>query len=768
MPTPLKPVPPSLPTVSQVPEELRLLKRWVGWRATYDESKGKWRKPPHSPVTGEGIGATEKYLVDFLTFEEALTGVEKFKLDGVGFVFVDGDGYVGIDFDDCITEGSIHPEVITWLRWFPSYQEISPSGTGVHAIVKGKVAKALTATPLPKGGESKVEIYNRGRYFTFTGQHVGSSPFVMGDSQTGIEKLLVALGTAATAVSEKEPERAMSRLTARQIQKTNLEGLRNAQQGEGNAQLNSASFFAARAFTAGVLEQTETELKAELLNIVTKEWSSPHPEHGARETIESGWTSGLASPLVVREDEWPQVTEVLEELNKDFAVVEDLGSRCQVIWEDVNPAFTKGKNKVLGHQSFYDFKNRYINVMIEVGVKTTRNPETGAVNESPKFKDKGSVWLEHRNRRQYKQVVFAPNEKKPDNILNLWQGFAFEPKKGDCSLYLDHLRDNICQKESITYDYLIKWMAHAVRHPNEVGHVAIVIQGLKGVGKNVAAEGFANLWGPHAMMVSDQGRLTRNFNSHLRDKCVLVADEAFFAGDRRHESTLKTLITSPTITIEAKGVDVTTVPNLLHIIILGNDSWLVPAGTDERRFLALNCGSEKKEDHKYFQAIEQQLENGGYAALLHYLLHEVDMNGFNVRQAPHTDELRRQIVESLRDVEAAWYECLYNGTIPGRFQKDGTILMRTSDFLTWAGNVKGRHWSLKAQHVGHLLGDNPKGKQKGMGFDRQRNLARDDRSRYWTIPKLEEARKLWDKLRVTLPWPADDGEWDTIEDGPNS
>lgn len=165
-----RPVPPSLPTAAQVPPELLSLRRWCGWRAIWDESKEKWRKPPCSPVTGERVGPVSKNAEHFLPFEEALAGAKRHQLDGVGFVFLREDGFLGIDFDDCRTkEGVIHPEVLTWLRWLPTYKEISPSGTGVHVIGRGKLARALNATPLSKDSGVSVELYAWDRYFTFTG-----------------------------------------------------------------------------------------------------------------------------------------------------------------------------------------------------------------------------------------------------------------------------------------------------------------------------------------------------------------------------------------------------------------------------------------------------------------------------------------------------------------------------------------------------------------------------------------------------------------------
>lgn len=750
-----RPVPPSLPTADNVPAELRHLKRWVGWRAQWDESKKKWKKPPHSPVTGKGIGAVEKYIDHWLTFDEAIDGVHKHGLDGVGFVFKDGDGYVGIDFDDCrTTDGTLDPAAAAWLRWFPTYTEISPSGTGIHLICKGKLSKALTATPLVLNGSAKVEMYSKDRYFTFTGH--SEKNLNPSDCQDSIQKLLSAVigGDPKAFEEEDDGVHPMHKRTAVRMHSENLEALRNAAQGEGNALLNTAAFFGGRAFAAGALEGTAEEIQKVILDIVLKEWKSPHPEHGARMTVESGWRSGTEQPLLIGEDNFPEVESMLKEFEHLF-LIKNYGGKARVAYEELN-RLVKGLSYLLMTQPVGDWRIGYQDEMITTGLKD---------DGQPRIEDKATAWLKNRNKRKYDKVVFEPNVKTPAHIYNLWRGFAFVPKKGDCSLYLAHVRENICDNDPIKYRYCIGWMAYAVRHPDEPGHVAIVVQGLKGVGKNVFAERFADLWGQHQLVVSDQSRITNNFNAHLRDKCVLIADEAFFAGDRKHEGNLKGLVTGNTIQIEPKGVDSVTVPNLLHIIILGNEDWLVPATEDERRYFAIRCSAAHRGKKPYFKAIQDQLDNGGYEALLHHLLYEVDLTDFEVREAPHTRELIAQMAQSLRNVEAAWFECLHLGNLPGRLESDGTARMRSIDFFNWAASQKGRFWNdLRVQALSSLFGKTGKDKKKGMGFSSVQGTRQGDRSRYWIIPKLSECREIWSERRFNGEWSEETECWSSILD----
>lgn len=749
-----RPAPPPFPSADSVPSELRPLKRWIGWKGVWDDSKKKWRKPPHSSITGEAIGATEKWAEHWVTFDEALAGAQERELDGVGFVFKKGDGFVGVDFDDCVADGEITPEARSWLNWFPSYTEYSPSGAGVHIICRGELDRALTAKPLAHG-VATAEAYGSDRYFTFTGKKIGNFHDVA-DCRGGIDKLVKTLGADETTATEQH-SRPMLRETIRRLHDENLVALRSAGQGEGNALLNTAAFFAGKAFATGALDGTAETIKKQLLDIVTREWKSPHPEMGARSTISSGWAAGAEDPFTLAEDEWPEKTRTVEEFNKKFYVVRSFGNRCRVCWEEKD-THIKGRGFVLCQQSFPDFKNGFMNQLVQVGIKMN-----AAGDAAPKYSDKATVWLNSPNRRQYESIVFLPNAQAAPDVRNLWRGFAFEPRKGDCTLYLSHLRDNVCKGDETKYRYLIGWMAYAVRNPHEQGHVAVVIQGEKGVGKNVAAEGFSRLWGQHAITVSDQQRITGNFNAHLRDKCVLICDEAFFAGDKRHEGVLKSIVTGSELNIEPKGVDSITVPNLLHIIVLGNDRWLVPATFEERRFFFVRCASTRIQDKAYFRAIQQQLDRGGYEALLHYLMLEVDLSSFEVREAPRTQELVSQMVETLRDVDAAWHECVYTGVIPGRLEKNGSVLLRLEDFINWAAAQKSRRWAnLKPQHLGDLLGIDPRNPTRSFNFGRHQMLVKNKRRRFWVVPPLSEVRETWDKIRMPVEWPDDGGEWDAV------
>ncbi|WP_169829176.1 DUF5906 domain-containing protein [Tsuneonella mangrovi] len=348
---------------------------------------------------------------------------------------------------------------------------------------------------------------------------------------------------------------------------------------------------------------------------------------------------------------------MLRKLNERHAVISDIGGKCRVVGEVLDRNLARPRTRI-SKQSFEDFRNRYMNIKVQTGVNK---------DNSPSYTPAGKWWLEHPMRRQYETIVFAPGREVPE-AYNLWQGFACEALPGDAhEPFLKHLRDNVCKGDDDHFQYLIRWMARAVQNPGEQGHVAVVLRGGRGTGKGSVAQIFGSLWGRHFLHISSAKHLVGQFNAHLRDCVVLFADEAFYAGDKQHESTLKTLVTEDTLIVEGKGIDAEVAPNYVHLFMASNDDWVVPAGADERRYFILDVGDGKKQDKAYFRALHQAMNQGGQEALLHYLM-TMDLSEYEVREIPQTDALRDQKEQSLKPQEEWWLDVLRSGVIPGKVE----------------------------------------------------------------------------------------------------
>ena len=279
------------------------------------------------------------------------------------------------------------------------------------------------------------------------------------------------------------------------------------------------------------------------------------------------------------------------------------------------------------------------------------------------------AWMTWEHRRTYKKIVMAAGKNLPTDFYNLWRGFAIEPKKGDWSYMRQHIKDVICGGDPSLNTYVIGWLARMVQKPSERAEVALVLKGLKGVGKGTLGHWLLEITGRHGVHISNANHLVGKFNAHLRDAIFLFADEAFWAGDKQHESVLKSIITEPTVMVEAKGRDAMMMDNCLHILMASNADWIVPVTGDERRYCVIDVSAQRKRDWAYFDKIEIERKSGGLAAMLYDLL-ALDLRGFNIRDIPKTKALGDQKLFGLKGAERWLYEGLTDGVLAGQFWKD--------------------------------------------------------------------------------------------------
>lgn len=441
----------------------------------------------------------------------------------------------------------------------------------------------------------------------------------------------------------------------------------------------------------------------------------------------------------------------LVEMNERHAIIGNVGGRCRVIEEVYDEAMDR---HIITFSSFEDLRNRYMHRMVQVGVNQKGEPI---------MKKLGDWWLQHHKRRQYGRVLFQPG-KTTNEDYNLWRGFAFVPKPGDWSLFREHLFENVCRGQQELYDYVIGWMARTVQMPASPGEVAIVLKGTRGTGKSKVATTFGRLFGRHMMHVSNASHLVGNFNAHLRDCLLLFADEAFFAGDKKHESVLKTIVTETTIQIEGKGVDVQTHPNYIHLMMASNSSWVVPAGPDERRYLVLEVGEERKQDHAYFASIDEQMAEGGYEGMLYDLLH-MDLSGYNVRKVPQTEALMDQKRRSLGPVEEWWYRRLVEGrTLPFHDSWEDSVPCNQmfsvfSDYLKrWNIGARGMNETIFGRDLHGVV--NLEKKQLRMSVEVEgpdgRPIKEKKRIYCYCFPSLVEARAQWERKYGREDWIVDE------------
>jgi putative NADH-flavin reductase len=148
---------------------LRDLPYWLCWRLEPFPGEAKARKVPYYP-TGErrhGTQGAPQDMAKLTTFAAARDAAIKGGFDGVGFAHTLAGGVVTLDFDACVTDGVVRPDILSLVE--STYAEFSPSGQGIHAIFFGPPNLLENRKARNEGPEFAVEAFSSAGFTTFTG-----------------------------------------------------------------------------------------------------------------------------------------------------------------------------------------------------------------------------------------------------------------------------------------------------------------------------------------------------------------------------------------------------------------------------------------------------------------------------------------------------------------------------------------------------------------------------------------------------------------------
>lgn len=352
-------------------------------------------------------------------------------------------------------------------------------------------------------------------------------------------------------------------------------------------------------------------------------------------------------------------------------------------------------------QIFHSMDARFDYVVLDGEAKIAIRPESGQrvrlwgentlnklyVNRGAKYLDvtgktskvvtikPAEVFIGARERETFIDTCFEPDAEKAAlaamrGAFNLWTGFAATPIPGDWSLLREHIRDILCDGNEDHFNFVMTFVASLFQRPGVKIPSALALIGEQGTGKSKVFDWVRLAIGASALKVSSMRHLTGNFNAHLDGLILLVCEEAFWAGQKGEGGVLKDLISSETLQIEGKFQNVVERPNYVNKVFISNNAWVVPTdGKDARRFFVLECSDAKKQDGKYFGAIDDQMENGGLEAMMHELMHwdPSVIGGWEaLRNPPETDARRRQIALGLSGPPARLVAILEAGVLAGR------------------------------------------------------------------------------------------------------
>lgn len=366
---------------------------------------------------------------------------------------------------------------------------------------------------------------------------------------------------------------------------------------------------------------------------------------------------------------------------------------ADIIAEKMNPIYSKvmmgGKFRIAeekeGDLYFYEkgaFKDFNADLIVHAALNGTRK-QLSAVD----------LFLKSALAKKYSDVVFNPAHVGDfANKKNLFTGFPEEPVQSDlinladikdpfdyeteflplvqehypaCTRLIEHLHDNISDNNSLAFAQMLGWLSDIITKPEVCPSFAVIIRGEeKGTGKSTVGKLMREVIGAkYWFKAENANQLNGRFNSHIKDKLLVIGEEMSWGGNRDLANQLKEMITGDYHNVEFKGIDLIPMPKFYRMMLITNEEWVFNASKDERRALIFDVNPQQAQNNEYFAPFYTKKDtfNPEMVKQFRDMLASLDTASLNMMKPVETDGLKAQILESLSPMEQWWLDVIDRG-----------------------------------------------------------------------------------------------------------
>ena len=369
----------------------------------------------------------------------------------------------------------------------------------------------------------------------------------------------------------------------------------------------------------------------------------------------------------------------------------------QAIILNLNRPLNELGNKEIGLMTYEHFKKGTKNKMVTVG-----NPG--------KLVEVSDLWLTDSRARAYRDVQFYPyalgavDPCEANNIFNMWVGWKYQPRIGECKQYIYLMQHILCAGCEIEFDYLLKWTASTIQNPSEKLRISPAFIGAQGTGKGVFMSHLGALHGKHFKHIINEDQIIGRFNLHLRDATLIFLDEACVSSVRAADK-IKGLITETSIMLEGKGLQCIEGRSYSNMCFASNHKEsALRIENGDRRFVLFDPSPIMKNNAAFWDSCEQEMmEGGGREALLHLLMN-VNLQGFNARVKPDSARMRVQTFDmaavAMPAVDKWLFHTLNVGSFP--FEREGDKISNEELYGTFSTFVSASKLSDASTNIRHF------------------------------------------------------------------
>ena len=263
-----------------------------------------------------------------------------------------------------------------------------------------------------------------------------------------------------------------------------------------------------------------------------------------------------------------------------------------------------------------------------------------------------ACWLEQNT---YKRVDFMPSftqRIEVPRVLNLFTKFPVQPIEGtspDLEKMMWHIDHILCNGNPEFFTMFKHWLASFVQNPGKKLEIMPMFLGEQGTGKSIVFDKlFPILIGDeHYQEIDDMNQLFDRFNGDQSRTLICLLNEIGTHGkDHNQSGKLKSALTRKRKTIETKGMNKYSIPDLTNFLLATQKACPVKAEVSNRRYAGVTCSSAKIGDKKYFEELEAAINPDSVSRLLHMLLKH-DASGWVKSNIPKTDAMQTMTEMSL-------------------------------------------------------------------------------------------------------------------------
>lgn len=249
------------------------------------------------------------------------------------------------------------------------------------------------------------------------------------------------------------------------------------------------------------------------------------------------------------------------------------------------------------------------------------------------------------------------------DCINVWVPSDVEPTEGDIDPWLNLIHD-VFDGNQEAIEHVISFLAYTVQFPGERINHALVIQGAQGIGKDSIFMAMKKVLGYQNTTEVTLQHVESQFNEWLFGKQLIIFQEMLAPGRRSIYNKLKTFITDPLHTINAKHLSLQRVANRANYVFLTNYKHALSIDPSDRRMWVWYSQMIPKNGDYYATFYRWLSDKRSADYLLHFLLN-YDTSKFNPTAAPPLTNAKREMIRaSSSEVEQYLREAVENGAWP--------------------------------------------------------------------------------------------------------